>query len=243
MRRGRRHVCFRATPLKDAVLDMMLQKFATPDLSHPLFGERVATAWADPCAPMPRLIGDEVLALEHATAAHARRFGAGRSAARAAMEQLGHVPRPVLQGDRGAPVWPQGLAGSISHAPQDTLAAVTDDPTIRALGLKITPARALESACWPEICTIREMRWLASLGPSQRGHFARLLECLKLAVFKAHSQISPAALHWHDIELKVELGTRLFEASLLAASQQPEASLRGRFLLLSDGFVAGVEWR
>ncbi len=220
----------------------MLDRITTPEITFPLFGERVATGWADPCAPMPRLIGDEVLALEQAKAAYARKFGAGRSAARAAMEQLGHVPRPVLQGDRGAPVWPQGLAGSISHAPRDTLAAVTDDPEIRALGLKITPARALESACWPEICTIREMRWLASLGPSQRGHFARLLECLKLAVFKAHSQISPKPLNWHEIELKVDLGASRFETSLPTRSRDYDC-LRGRFILLSDGFVAGVEWR
>ena len=221
---------------------MMLDRFATPEISYPLFGDRVATAWADPCAPMPRLIGDEVLALEHAAATHARRFAAGRSAARAAMEQLGHVPRPVLQGDSGAPIWPQGLIGSISHAPGDTLAAVTDDPAIRALGLKITLARALESACWPEICTIREMRWLASLGPSQRGHFARLLQCLKLAVYKAHSQISPRNLNWHEIELKVDLRAKCFETSLMVQTP-PDVHLCGRFILLSDGFVAGVEWR
>lgn len=220
----------------------MLQKFATPEITHPLFGERVALAWADPCAPMPRLIGDEVLALEGANATRARTFAAGRSAARAAMEQLGHVPRPILQGDTGAPIWPQGMTGSICHAPHDTLAAVTDDPAIRALGLKILSARALESACWPEICTIREMRWLASLGPSQRGHFARLLECLKLAVFKAHAQPDVPALRWQMVDLKVELGTGRFEANLL---QHPDrdCQFHGRFLLLPECFVAGVEWR
>jgi hypothetical protein len=56
---------------------MLLQKFAYSEFARPLFGGRVAMAWADPRAPMPRLIGDEVLAVEHVGMALARRFGAG----------------------------------------------------------------------------------------------------------------------------------------------------------------------
>lgn len=43
-------------------------------------------------------------------------FVAGRSMARLAQEALGHMPQPVRIDDCGAPIWPAGLAGSISHS-------------------------------------------------------------------------------------------------------------------------------
>jgi enterobactin synthetase component D len=42
-------------------------------------------------------------------------FLAGRILAQAGQQALGHVPLPVQIGDDRAPVWPAGLAGSISH--------------------------------------------------------------------------------------------------------------------------------
>lgn len=224
---------------------MMLQRFAYSEFANPLFGDRVAMAWADPRAPMSRLIGDEVLAIEQEGAARAREFCAGRAAAHAAMEQLGHAPRPVLLGDGQGPVWPPGLTGSISHSSRDSLAVVSDDPEILALGLKIGPATALESSSWPEICTIREMHWLASLGPSQRGHFAMLMKCVKEAVYKAQFQITGTAITYHDTEVNIDLNTNFFEGAVLAdlPFRGARKSFVGRFALLSDYFLAGVEWR
>jgi 4'-phosphopantetheinyl transferase EntD len=220
---------------------MLLQRFAYSEFARPLFGGRVAMEWADPRAPMPRLIGDEVLAVENAGMALARRFGAGRAAAHAAMAQLGHVARPVLQGAGGAPVWPSGLTGAIAHAPRDSLAVVSDDPEIRALGLKISGVQALGPALWPKLCTAQEMRWLASLGPSQRGHFARLLECLKLASYKARFQLGQPMPCWHEIELEVDLARNQFSATCPQDGGAHRG--QGRFVLLSDCYIAGVEWR
>ncbi|WP_134013991.1 4'-phosphopantetheinyl transferase family protein [Roseinatronobacter bogoriensis] len=202
-------------------------------------------AWADPRAPMARLIGDEVLAIEHEGAVRARQFGAGRAAAHAAMEQLGHVPRPVLQGTAQAPIWPPGMTGSISHTDRDSLAVVSDEPDILALGLKIGTATGLEPARWPEVSRIAEMHWLASLGPSQRGHFAMLLKCIKEAAYKAQFQITETAITYQDIEVTIDLGRNFFKGFLLPdlpgiGANRPFA---GRFALLSDCFVAGVEWR
>lgn len=126
---------------------MIQQRFLFSDFARPLFSDRVAMGWADTTAPMPRLLGDEVFAIDHVTAARAREFAAGRSAARMAMELLGHPLRPVLQGDDRAPIWPVGLTGAITHTARDALAIVTDDPAIRALGLDMEP-----QCRWNPIC-------------------------------------------------------------------------------------------
>ncbi len=224
---------------------MLLKRFDFAEFARPLFSDRVAMAWADPREPMQRLIGDEELALGAVNTARAREFAAGRAAARQAMAQLGHAPRPVLQGESLAPVWPAGLTGSITHAPQDTVAVVTDDPEIRALGLKISDTHLLPYTRWADICTMAELRWLGTLGPSQRGHFAGLLECIKIAITKASFQAVAAMPGWHEIEVAVDLGTNHFRVQLHAAEDQFELpnDLSGRFALLSQAYIAGVVWR
>lgn len=222
---------------------MIQQRFSYAEFARPLFSDFVAMAWADPTAPMPRLIGDEVLAVEQVSPTRAREFGAGRAAAREAMSDLGQPPRPVLQGEDRAPVWPKGLTGSITHTGRDCMAVVTDAPDICALGLDMEAATPLESALWPEICTMSEMHWLASLGPSQRGHFAKLIFSAKEAVYKAQYQVSRQMLGFHDLCLSVDLANQRFDASLTApvAGFRPDAVLKGRFVILGAAFVTAVE--
>lgn len=222
---------------------MIQQRFSVSEFARPLFSDEVAMAWSDPTAPMPRLIGDEVLAVEHVHPARAREFGAGRAAAREAMIALGQPPRPVLQGDDRAPIWPNGLTGSITHTARDCMAVVTDMPEILALGLDMEIATPLESALWPEICTMAEMRWLATLGPSQRGHFAKLIFSAKEAVYKAQYQISRQMLGFHDLSLTIDLVNHRFDAHLQTgvAGFAPNAVLRGRFAILGATLITATE--
>lgn len=222
---------------------MIQQKFTFPEFARPLFSDRVAMAWTDPRAPMPRLMGDEVLAIEQVSPVRAREFGAGRAAARAAMELLGQVPRPILQGEDRAPIWPVGLKGSITHTQSECLAVVTDAPEIAALGLDLEPMTPLEPSLWPEICTMPEMHWLASLGPSQRGHFAKLIFCAKEAVYKAQYQISRTMLDFQAVDLSVDLPGGRFSARLrVDVPGLPTGGLiHGRFAILSNSFFAAVE--
>lgn len=224
---------------------MIQQRFAFLEFARPLFSDRVAMAWTDPRAPMPRLLGDEVLSVEQVAPARAREFGAGRAAARDAMEMLGHRPRPVLQGEDRAPVWPPGLTGSITHSARDCLAVVTDDPDIQALGLDLEPATALDAALWPVICTPPEMDWLASLGPSQRGHFAKLIFSAKEAAYKAQYVRSRSLLEFHDITLSIDLASNTFIAcfNIQVAGFHDGRQISGRFALLSDNLLTAVELR
>lgn len=222
---------------------MIQQRFEFPEFARPLFSERVAMASSDPRAPMPRLMGDEVLAVEQVSSARAREFGAGRAAARMAMELLGHAPRPVLQGEDRAPVWPAGLVGSITHTDRACLAVVSDAPDIRALGVDLETATPLESALWPEICTPEEMTWLATLGPSQRGHFAKLIFSAKEAVYKAQFHISRTMLEFQAVSLSIDLHGGGFTATFLrdVPGFARDGVIDGRFAILSDHFVTAVE--
>lgn len=222
---------------------MIQQKFPFAEFARPLFSDRVAMAWADPRAPMPRLMGDEELAIELASPKRAREFGAGRHAARNAMEMLGHLPRPVLQGEDRAPIWPPNLTGSITHSDQDCLAVLTDDPDIAALGIDLEPTTPLEPALWPEICTPDEMNWLASLGPSQRGHFAKLIFCIKEAIYKAQYTVSRQMLDFHAVTLSLDLKRAEFSGCFTedVAGLRSSTPLNGRFAILAGKFIAAIE--
>ncbi len=224
---------------------MIQHSFADFQFTRPLFSDRVALAWADPRAPMPPLMGDEVLSVEQVAPKRAREFGAGRAAARAAMDLLGHAARPILQGDDRAPVWPQGLVGSITHSDRDCLAVVTDDPEIRSLGLDLEPMVALDPALWPEICTDTEREWLASLGPSQRGNFAKLVFSAKEAVYKAQYPLSKTLIGFHAITLNFDLASNSFTARFTRDVPGFDARhlIDGRFAFLSGNLITGVELR
>lgn len=222
---------------------MIQQRFTFHDFARPLFSERVALGWADPTAPMPRLMGDEVLAIDHVVPKRAREFGAGRAAARQAMEALGQPPRPVLQGDDRAPVWPAGLTGSITHTDRDALAVVTDDPAIRALGLDMEPATPLCPDLWDSVCTIADRRWLASLGPTQRGYFAKLVFCAKEAVYKAQYQISRTVIDFQAVALVIDLHANRFTAVMQQGVPGLDGGthIEGKFAILGNAFISAVE--
>lgn len=224
---------------------MIQQKFSFSDFARPLFSANVSMGWADPKAPMPRLLGDEVLAIEHVSAARAREFAAGRAAARTAMELLGHPPRPILQGDDRAPVWPAGLTGAITHTSRDALAVVTDDPSIRALGLDLEPTTPIEPDLWRSICTQEDLLWLAGLGPSQRGHFAKLIFSAKEAFYKAQYQITGTMIDFLDVDLLPDLSTSRFVARLRRNIPNLRAgtAVQGNFAILGQVVVTSVEWR
>lgn len=60
------------------------------------------------------LYPEERAVVARAVAKRRREFTAVRVCARRAMEKLG-VAAPVLPGTRGAPGWPEGLLGSMTH--------------------------------------------------------------------------------------------------------------------------------
>lgn len=65
-----------------------------------------------------------------ASPARLARYAGGRAAAHLAMAQIGLPPRALPVGPNGAPVWPGGVSGSITHCADLSLAAVVTEGTI-----------------------------------------------------------------------------------------------------------------
>jgi 4'-phosphopantetheinyl transferase EntD len=68
-------------------------------------------------------------------------FTTGRWCAREALSHSGIAPQPILVGPRGAPVWPKGTCGSITHAGSLCAAVAASTDEVEGLGIDVVELR------------------------------------------------------------------------------------------------------
>lgn len=142
-------------------------------------------AYGDEGADAPLYPEEETL-IERAVLKRRREFTAVRSCARRAMEKLGVPARPVLPGERGAPVWPEGLAGSMTHCLGYCAAALVRTGDLASVGIDAElhgplPEGVLRAVALPE----EAARIAALAGRLPAVHWDRLLFSAKESVYKA----------------------------------------------------------
>ncbi|MFG2603311.1 4'-phosphopantetheinyl transferase [Streptomyces sp. NPDC048514] len=97
-------------------------------------------------------------------------FTAGRWCAHRALAALGGAPAAVPRGPRGAPVWPMGVVGSITHCAGFRAAAVCRSRDASGLGLDAEPAEPLPARVRARMLTARE----TALADGMRRRLPRL---------------------------------------------------------------------
>lgn len=161
---------------------------------------RRSASWRIGFAATEALAGEEALHPEEvalvAGASPERRseFATGRQCARLALTSLGRGPddEPVLRDDRGAPLWPPGVVGSITHCAGWTGAvAARSRPSrwgagIRGLGLDAEPAEPLPAGVLEVVASRADREALSRLGAERPGiPWDTVLFCAKEATYKA----------------------------------------------------------
>jgi 4'-phosphopantetheinyl transferase EntD len=148
------------------------------------------------------LFPEERAALAGAVPARLAEFAAGRLAARQALGQDVALP---MAPDR-APVWPEGVAGSITHDGGWALAAVSR--MVRMLGLDLEPDAPLPNDIWDTVLLPQEQAWLSRR--AEAGHWARVIFCAKECAYKAQYPLTREVFGFEVFE--VTLGDGTFEA-------------------------------
>ncbi|MEU9332601.1 4'-phosphopantetheinyl transferase superfamily protein [Streptomyces sp. NPDC048290] len=139
-----------------------------------------------------------------------REFATVRVCARAAMEGLGVPPRPVLPGERGAPGWPDGLLGSMTHCEGYAAAALAREGDLVSLGIDAEPHGPLPEGVLEAVALPAERDRLTRLAALRPGlHWDRLLFSAKESVYKAWFPLTRAWLDFSeaDIDLVPDPGT------------------------------------
>lgn len=124
-------------------------------------------------------------AIAHAVAKRRREFGAGRIMARQAMAAIGLSKASIPMGPDRAPIWPEGVVGSISHCESLCIAVVARSQDIREIGIDVEEYTPLEQNLWAEICIEEEVAWLNTQPHEMRGYIAKRIFSAKEAVYKA----------------------------------------------------------
>lgn len=179
---------------RDLRLQHIIDAVAMPGV---LIGHRVI-APGDESALLPEEFG----AFANSVAKVQRASGAARIVARELLAQLGQAPRPLPKSASGAPIWPDGIVGSLAHDAEVAVAAVARRGDYAGVGIDIEPAQPLDHDLIDIIAT-----------PSERGAIAddplqaRVLFTVKEAVYKAVHPLDGIFLDHHDVEVSLAAGT------------------------------------
>ncbi|MFT4150847.1 MAG: 4'-phosphopantetheinyl transferase superfamily protein [Paracoccaceae bacterium] len=160
----------------------------------------VAVGSADPRRMHPLWPGED---LEAAPGRRAE-FSAGRSAARAAMKELGVPPRAIPARPDRAPLWPGNVVGSITHTRGAALAAVALSADLVSLGIDMEPQTAVTPELWQTICLPDELDLLIALPAGQAAGMATALFCAKEAAYKAQYPLTGELFDFHRLAVTFE---------------------------------------
>ncbi|SFS91044.1 4'-phosphopantetheinyl transferase family protein [Saccharopolyspora flava] len=206
----------------------MLEKILPDDLArHELF--------TDP--PEVRLFAEETAVIARAVDKRRREFTTVRHCARTALAEIGAPVGPLLPGERGAPGWPPGVVGSMTHCAGYRAAAVAWDKNVRTIGIDAEPHEPLPDGVLDAVSLPAEQAVLAGL-PAGR-HWDRILFSAKESVYKSWFPLTREWLDFEEAELTLSPdGT--FHARLLKQGHDPQGSpltsFNGRWLA-EDGLI------
>jgi enterobactin synthetase component D len=192
-------------------IDEALRALAPPTV-------RIGSRCIDP-ADLARLEPVERAAVERAVAKRRNEFATGR----VLLRELIGCRGGIAVAESRAPRWPPGFCGSLAHDHGCAVAAVTDDRSIRALGIDVEPTAPLA----PDLARL-------ILRADESGIDAHLAFSLKEAAYKAWSATGGRLLDHHEVRLTIGAGH--FDAVVV----DDGVTFAGRFAIVGERTVALV---
>lgn len=139
-----------------------------------------------------------------------REFQAGRTAARHVLSKLGYADTPVGKLKNGAPDWPVGVSGSISHT--DDLAVAAALKSAIGFGIDLEPNQPLPKDVVPLIATEAELQTIRTALPAGVPP-CRAAFCAKEATYKAISAVLGKVIDFSDVVLKQGVDSATFRST------------------------------
>lgn len=158
-----------------------------------------------------------------------REFVHGRACARRVLEQLGFPDCPVPVSESRAPVWPDGIVGSISHCGDHAAAVAALKTDRKGLGIDLEVDEALDESLIPMVCRPAELDCLQT---ANAGSITpKLIFSAKESFFKCVWPILLRFIDFQEIEIRLDTESRSFTA-IPRSKQLPHelaVKVRGRY--------------
>ena len=160
-------------------------------------------------------------------------FAAGRACAHAALNAIDRDVEVLLRNVDGAPLWPIGVTGSISHCPDAAVAIAADSEHWAALGIDVETDRALPEDAAEYVLAVPERERLALL-PGGMARWALPAFAAKECVHKCVHPLGGAFLEFEEVAIHFEFDTDADQAARFVVEA---LSVKARIAL------AGLQWR
>jgi 4'-phosphopantetheinyl transferase EntD len=187
------------------------------------------------------LFPEEEAAVARAVDKRRREFTSARACARAGLARLGVAPVPILPGLRGAPQWPPGIVGSMTHCAGYRASAVARAGDILTLGLDAEPDDRLPDGVLAAVASADERAALDALAAAApEPSWDRLLFSAKESVYKAWFPLTQRWLGFKEAAVTINPADGTFGARLLVGGPVVDGrrltGFAGRWLA-RDGLV------
>ncbi|MCB0310622.1 MAG: 4'-phosphopantetheinyl transferase superfamily protein [Bdellovibrionales bacterium] len=184
------------------------------------FNSSVGFAAVDTTEPYV-LHPDELRSLSDTAIPHRiEQFRLGRGAAQRALQQIGITDHPpVLKDASRAPIWPQGIVGTISHTGGLAVAAVGFKHDYLGLGVDIekiadSNRRLRYKKLSLRVCHDDELNWIYELPSEEALRFTSLFSA-KETLFKALFPVCRSYIGFKDAHLTWHSNRSEFEVTVL----------------------------
>jgi len=164
-----------------------------------------------------------------------------RLCAKKALEKLGVNEFPILMANDRSPIWPEGIAGTISHTDGYCGVAVASKRDTESLGLDIECIERLKPECYYLICTDREQSRIKHLQIEEQKRLAALMFSAKECFYKCQYFINKCWAGFHEAEIFANINNNQGEFEIVLLNDigkyfKKNSTLKGRFLF-SKGYV------
>ena len=197
------------------------------------------TAWhcsGDPVSAGALLPAENKLTAKMAPS-RLRSFRHGRHCARTALLKLGLPATAVPTDTHRAPVWPDGIVGSISHSEDLACAVAARTECLGGIGIDLERPGKLDREVTMLICTASERAMLKSLaiidGP-------RLLFSIKESIYKCLWPQVRRFIEFHEVEVELYPENRAFRARSVDLDKIQELAELTGYYWYSEALLCAV---
>lgn len=211
------------------------------DLIQSLYYNKVEGVISAEMGLVANLYPEEQTLIKHAIQKRQGEFAAGRLCAKEGLKKLGIENFPILKDDKGAPIWPDGIKGSISHSQGCCAAIVARVEKEESLGLDIEKLGRLGDDLWEYLFGDEEIKWLKSQG-SESQKMATILFAAKESFYKAQYLLSFSWLGFKDVFIDINKIKKEFTVHLLVdiGKWSKGSEWIGKYELFEEYVACGV---
>ncbi|WP_435861457.1 4'-phosphopantetheinyl transferase family protein [Streptomyces parvus] len=195
------------------------------------------------------LFPEEAALVERAVPKRRREDAGVRMCARRAMSALGApAAAPLVSGHRGAPRWPGGLVGSMTHCAGYRAAVVGRVRDYRGLGIDAESNEPLDGGLLESVSLPQERVRVRELTmDTPQVHWDRLLFSIKEAVFKVWYPLTGRELDFGEADIRIGPGAGTLTTQISVPADGPDGdqlkALRGGRLCRDGLAVTAVALR